>query len=668
MPPLQNPFLKEKYNLHNAPEVAVAAKRTEIRTKLKTGEAERVAQDPEARIQNYLNRFTEITERKDPKHRERGLEALKHVLHKKFVIKPNEVPEGYFEDQRRLAREQGHGDIEISDEARDQLTEVIIADQESSLDKWVDYLSSPDATYPDWLKYWATRSITTMGEYDKEKHAFTKRSKGTTKPFPDLDREALAYVLDAVEKKYSEGYQAKEKELTKLTQQAKATKRKANSEFTDDFEALQSRISTLKTEQQQHITGNLDLNEADLEAFAKGFDANDFAKLYAWAIEQVTPASQEALLSTKGEWVKYEQGSDASALVKSLQGHGTGWCTAGESTAQAQLQAGDFYVYYSMSAEGEPTVPRAAIRMEEDRIAEVRGIAAQQNLDPHIAPVVQEKLKEFPDGKSYAKKASDMKLLTEIEKKTQKDQPLTKNDLEFLYELNTSIEGFGYDRDPRVEELRSSRNPNEDASVIFEYAQDQIAHSVSEINKDTKAYIGPLEPGLFDKLPETVEHVYTQFPEQRIKLETITIGGKSKEQLKQELNDGGFLVYQTAEYMMDSQEFAMSPDKHEQKLVQFNIGALGLERYTVQNIYARAAELGLELCPAEVGPEYRRQYTDQPMSEYVHVAMKPITDADGNPRVFYVGRFDAGAWLDDRWARPAHEWDVYDQVVFGRRK
>jgi hypothetical protein len=290
MPPLQNPFLKEKYNLHNAPEVAVAAKRTEIRTKLKTGEAERVAQDPEARIQNYLNRFTEITERKDPKHRERGLEALKHVLHKKFVIKPNEVPEGYFEDQRRLAREQGHGDIEISDEARDQLTEVIIADQESSLDKWVDYLSSPDATYPDWLKYWATRSITTMGEYDKEKHAFTKRSKGTTKPFPDLDREALAYVLDAVEKKYSEGYQAKEKELTKLTQQAKATKRKANSEFTDDFEALQSRISTLKTEQQQHITGNLDLNEADLEAFAKGFDANDFAKLYAWAIEQVTPA------------------------------------------------------------------------------------------------------------------------------------------------------------------------------------------------------------------------------------------------------------------------------------------------------------------------------------------------------------------------------------------
>ena len=37
--------------------------------------------------------------------------------------------------------------------------------------------------------------------YDKEKKQFTSRNKETTKPFPDLNREALAYVLDALEKK-----------------------------------------------------------------------------------------------------------------------------------------------------------------------------------------------------------------------------------------------------------------------------------------------------------------------------------------------------------------------------------------------------------------------------------------------------------------------------------
>ncbi len=60
---------------------------------------------------------------------------------------------------------------------------------------------------------------------------------------------------------------------------------------------------------------------------------------------------------TEGHWVKYEQGSDHVPLVISLQGHGTGWCTAGESTAKLQLKAGDFYVYYSLDGDGQPTIP-----------------------------------------------------------------------------------------------------------------------------------------------------------------------------------------------------------------------------------------------------------------------------------------------------------------------
>ena len=91
---------------------------------------------------------------------------------------------------------------------------------------------------------------------------------------------------------------------------------------------------------------------------------------------------------------------------------------AGESTAQAQLQGGDFYVYYSNDNGGEPTVPRVAIRMEAGNIAEVRGVAPDQNLDSYIAPVVQEKLEEFPDGKAYQKKVADMKQLTEIDSRT----------------------------------------------------------------------------------------------------------------------------------------------------------------------------------------------------------------------------------------------------------
>ena len=420
---LENPnFLKKKYDLHQSPEVESAADRTEAKA------GEKLPQDPNTRIQNYLNRFKEITERTDPDKRERGIQALKTVLHDKFVIKDEEIPDSYFENQKRLAREQGHGDIEITDEMREQLTEVIIADQESTLDNWVDYLVSDDATYPDWLKYYAFRSVLNMGDYDKEQHQFTKRSKGTVKPFPDLNREALAYVLDAIEKK-----QKKEGVIYEGEDEAK---------------------------------------------FQKLLESENFSKLYAWAIEKVTPAQADQLTITKGQWVKYDQNSDHMPLVESLQGHGTGWCTAGESTAEAQLKGGDFYVYYSEDQDGIAKVPRAAIRMQEGSIAEVRGIAYEQNLDPYINDVVKDKLKEFPDGAQYEKKNQNMKLLTAIDNKAKQNQPLDKEDLTFLYELNQTIEGFGYQRDPRINELRQQRKPEDDMPVVFDCEPEQIARNI----------------------------------------------------------------------------------------------------------------------------------------------------------------------------------------------
>ena len=178
-PEASSQLLKQKYDLHKAPEVTAAARRTEART------GDRVPQNPLDRIQNYLNRFREITDREDPQQRERGMEAIKRLLHGKYIIKPDEIPESYWENQRRIIRERGQeADLEHVDweELKRQNTEAIVADQTSSMDKWIDYLSSPDAPYPDALKYWTLRSVLSMGEYDKEKKQYPQRSKGTTKP------------------------------------------------------------------------------------------------------------------------------------------------------------------------------------------------------------------------------------------------------------------------------------------------------------------------------------------------------------------------------------------------------------------------------------------------------------------------------------------------------
>ncbi len=597
-------MLKEKYALHKAPETEAAAKRTRIRT------GEKVPQQPESQISNYLARIREILDRPSPALRERGMSALKKVMYDRHVIRPADIPEGYYEHQQKLARERGHGDIEITEEQREQLADVITSDQRSSLDTWIDYLSSPDATYPDWLKYFAIRSILGMGEYDKEKKAFTKRSKGTTKPFPDLNREALAYVLDIIEKKHA-GYLLMEGGAAELVK------------------------------------------------------SENFPKLYAWAIEQVTPTEKNLLSVTEGVWVKYPRGSDHMPLVQSLQGHGTGWCTAGESTAQNQLSHGDFYVYYSLDASGKPTIPRSAIRMEGNSIGEVRGIASDQNLDPYIAPVVQEKLKEFPDGTSYEKKSADMAHLTEIEKKAGAGKVLSRDDLTFLYELDTPIEGFGYQKDPRIEELRRTRSPVADMSVVFDCKPHQLAARERQIKPDTKAYIGPLFPGIFS-LP--IEHLYTSFPEGKIRKMETEIGGMSAEQLEQEMQSQNIYTNNYARSLLDSPDFTTSKTRERVDLVRLTVADLGLQSgVTFDQISRTAEQLGLELCPAEVGPHLRLMLTDQPLGDWMFIAMNPIFVED-IPLLFGVGCGNFGLYLDDHSAGSADVWLDSQELVFRIRK
>jgi hypothetical protein len=414
-------FLREKFQLHKAPEVESAV----VRKVYKTGE--RVSQNPDDNIQVFLDRFSEIENRKDPELRARGIAALKRVLFRGHVIKPEDVPESYFVRMQQIQRERGYGDIEIDDQEKNRQVKSIIADQKSSLARWVDYISSPDVKYPDWLKVWAIKGVLSMGKLDKKRGVYKKRKKDTVTPFPGLNREVLSNVVGLVRNKY-------EKEEVD--------------------------VSRWNKEEQEELKGLL--------------QAESFSKMYAWVQEKIHPIVKEQLQSSDGEWVKYPQGSDASALVKSLESYGTGWCTAEQSTAKDQLEEGDFYVFYSMDEDDQAAVPRIAIRLEDNKIVEVRGVADEQNLDPYIGDVLEEKLRLFPDGKKYHKKVADMKRLTFIEKNLEQGQVLTMDELRFIYQLDDKIEGFGYEDDPRIEELCSTRDVLSDAFLFFDLSEEDL--------------------------------------------------------------------------------------------------------------------------------------------------------------------------------------------------
>lgn len=396
----------------------------------------------------------------------------------------------------------------------------------------------------------------------------------------------------------------------------------------------------------------------------KLIEKKDFIKLYTFAqIETAGTLNRESL---KGEWVKYDKGSDYHILENALRGKGTGWCTA-EGSAPSQLQNGDFYVYYTRGSSGIYFEPRIAIRMESDEIAEVRGVNHRQELEPALLDTAQEKYHSLPGGNKFDKKSFDMKKMTELVKKQEKNELFNTQELKFLYESDGNIEGFGYERDPRIKELREKRNLKEDLPIVFECDSGQIAYNTNEINEKTKVYIGEWNPEIMKKVPDSVEYLYESFPGKKIFRRTIELTTKTPQQYTNELEKEG---NKTSEYAHDILNKLESLKQNENiDLVSFSVSQLGFSNgSTLQEIYNKAKEFGLELCPPQVGPELRLNYKDQPNGEYLRIAMEPISDRDGDPLVFRVDRGSSGSWIDDGRGWPSNRWNGEDRFVFRFRK
>jgi hypothetical protein len=578
----------------------------------------------EERIQAYLDRIDRIV--KD----ERGWELLKNKITKEFVIDTDDedtlakIAHGLYESEKKLAVEQGRGaDVERLEQEDDIMGKYkgLVKEkrdiQERTLHSWLDYLQQNDAQYPTWFRYFVVRNLEKMGTLDKEKGEYTKRTDYTVAPFPELNSEALGFVYRML------------------------TTGIGHQEFANEDEKQKK------------------------EELTKLIEKKDFIKLYTFA--QIETAGQLNKESLQGEWVKYEQGSDHHVLEQSLRGKGTGWCTA-EGSAYSHLQGGDFYVYYTRGTSGTYSEPRVAIRMEGDTVGEVRGVNHRQELEPALLDIAVQKYHSLPGGEKFDKKSHDMKKVTELVKKQEKNEQFTKDDLIFLYELDAPIEGFGYEKDPRIAELRDARNTNADLPIFFDCAPENIAHSVSEISDRTKAYVGKLEPGIFDALPRTVEHMYTKFPEEQIRFREIELGTGFIDgpAFQKAIEAQGMKVYKPyAQDMLENPEFNVLGEHKNAELVEVSVASLGFERQTrYDQICARALELGLEICPAEVGPQLRLQYADQPLYEYLIVAMKAISGSDGSPLVFHVNRRGDGLWLNAARGGPGDEWAPEHRFVF----
>jgi hypothetical protein len=85
----------------------------------------------------------------------------------------------------------------------------------------------------------------------------------------------------------------------------------------------------------------------------------------------------------------------------------------------------------------------------------------------------------------------------------------------------------------------------------------------------------------------------------------------------------------------------------EVELTIVSAAELGLdaEVSSQSEVYARAKRIGLELCPAEVGPRLRLDYRDQPLGDALDVAMEPVATYSGEPTILALVNFGSGLAL-----------------------
>ena len=201
--------------------------------------------------------------------------------------------------------------------------------------------------------------------------------------------------------------------------------------------------------------------------------------------------------------------------------------------------------------------------------------------------------------------------------------------------------------------------------IVFDCEPSQIARTVAEINENTRAFVGKLEPGIFDKVAQLpgIEHLYTNFPEGKINRSELTIGGKTVDQLRAEMKE------RDINYTDDMlKKMPTLPNPEQATLIRLKVGDLGFTSSpTTDDVYARAAELGLELCPAEVGPHQRLQDTEQPLGNWYRIAMEQIAGRHGYPSVFDLARDGDGLWLDSDWVGPDGRWHLGIEFVFRLR-
>ena len=373
----------------------------------------------------YLSRLDCMIE----KHGDAIEQKLWAASAENLVMDYEDIPDAYWKQQEQILRDNGQG-RKLSEYEKKILAEDLIDKQRQSITSWANYLGDKNCPYPLWFKVYAFDGISKMSNaLNLDDADYNRRDNTTALSFPKLNAEILAKVYRQINDFYGVD---KENWLSKHS----------------DDEKLVSLVKSA-----------------------------NFPKLYAKELvdTKVILKTPERTEDVHGDWFEYKLGDEEE--IANLA-EGTRWCVVDPNVAHNYLAYGEYGHSRSTRADEEsnskakfiifrledPNAPgifasngSASIRLDPNGIVdEVSGLNEGQAVEDALIPIVKEKTLSLPGGEKYLQKFDDKQALIRLDKKMEKGEDLTKEELSFLYELDRPIATLDTynEEDPRIPELK----------------------------------------------------------------------------------------------------------------------------------------------------------------------------------------------------------------------
>ena len=136
----------------------------------------------------------------------------------------------------------------------------------------------------------------------------------------------------------------------------------------------------------------------------------------------------------------------------------------------------------------------------------------------------------------------------------------------------------------------------------------------------------------------------------RITLDTY----KGVDAYRDALDSAKIKIGDSADEILGRPAFPYARTKTDVELAVLSAADLGVgsDQASLAEVYQRARQAGFELCPAEVGPQLRLDYRNQPLGEALDIAMEPVATYRGDPTILTLVNWGTGLMLVGRDGRP----------------